>query len=117
MSTSNSWEQFDWSQPVDPAWALALDKAAPGVSSAIASASNGEPWYETLASVLPKLVLADNQRRLLNIQLERAQTGKPPLDSSNYGLGVNVGLSPDTSKIVMYGLVALGVILYATKKR
>jgi hypothetical protein len=53
------------------------------------------------------IVLADSQRKLLNVQMQRAQQGLPPLDSGQYGLGVSMGLSPDTQKLLLYGVGAL----------
>jgi len=96
----------------DAALAAALDSASPGFVSATQEARfPGESALDAALRVAPQLFMADNQRRLLNIQLDRASKGLPPLDSSNYGLGVNVGLAPDTQKLIMYGVGALALVL------
>ena len=85
----------------------AIDAAAPGVVAQAQQAFPGEDILTAIAKMAPQLLLANNQRQLLNIQLQRAQNGQTPLDASQFGLGVNVGLSPDTSKMLMIGGAAL----------
>lgn len=90
-------------------YAGALDAIQPGLSVTVSDAQQaGESWVDTLARVLPTLVLADNQRRVLNVQMERAAQGLPPLNTQQMGLGVNVGLSPQT--IALIGLALAGVV-------
>ena len=99
-------------------YAGALDQIAPGLSVTVAdSAQAGESWTDTLARVLPTLVLADSQRRLLAVQMDRANRGLPPLDSSQYGLGVSMGLSPQTLALAGLGIVALLGVVYLTRRR
>lgn len=93
----------------------ALEQTAPGImDKARSMAQQGESLLDSLARAASTLVMADSQRRLLNIQLERARQGKAPLDSSQYGLGVNVGLSPQT--ILLIGGVLLAVVLLARRR-
>jgi hypothetical protein len=95
-------------------YAGALDAAAPGLSTVVAQEQGfGESWLSALERLLPTLVLADSQRRLLNVQMERAASGLPPLSTSQYGLGVNVGLSPQT--LMIGGAVLLGAVLLLRK--
>jgi len=77
----------------------------------------GESYINAALRVAQSVVLADSQRRLLNAQLSRAQQGLPPLDASQYGLGVNLGLSPDTLKLVGFGLLGLAAVFYLSRGR
>lgn len=99
-------------------YAGALDQITPGLSVTVAdSAQAGETWVDTLARVLPSLVLADSQRKLLAVQMDRASKGLPPLNSNQYGLGVSVGLSSQTTMLVGLGLLAvLGVAMLARRR-
>lgn len=94
---------------------VAVETAAPGImDKAAAMAREGESIIDALARAASTLALADSQRRLLNIQLERARRGQPPLDSSQYGLGVNVGLSPQT--ILLIGGVLIAALLLLRRR-
>ena len=96
-------------------FAVAVEDAAPGIlDKARQMAREGESIVDSLARAASSLALADSQRRLLNIQLERARQGKPSLDSSQYGLGVNIGLSPQT--ILLIGGALLAVVLLARRR-
>lgn len=50
--------------------------------------------------------------QLNQINVERAKMGLPPIDTSAYtGVGVRVGLSPQTQQLVIYGGLALLAVL------
>lgn len=56
------------------------------------------------------------QQQILNVQLQRAQQGLPPLniDPTTYGLpqpSVGISLDPSTQKILIYGGIGLAVAL------
>jgi hypothetical protein len=52
--------------------------------------------------------------QLNQINVERAKMGLPPIDTSQYtGVGVRVGLSPQTQQLIIYGgLALLGVLVF-----
>jgi len=54
----------------------------------------------------------DAQKKITNMQLQRAAQGLPPLDMNvdQYGLAptARVGLTSDTSKLLMYGALGIG---------
>jgi hypothetical protein len=51
-------------------------------------------------------------QQLNQINVARARQGLPPIDTSRYtGMGVNVGLTPQTQQLVMYGGLALLAVL------
>ena len=82
--------------------------------------SAGESWIDTAQRLLTAVTMTSNQRNLMNVNLERAKKGLPPIDINQYtGVGVNVGLAPQTQQLVMYGGIALLAIflLNSLKKR
>jgi hypothetical protein len=100
---------------------VALEGAAPGVTTAIAQAQNpNENWTETLTRILPQLTMGVQQLQLMQINVDRAKKGLPPVDAQAYsGAYVNVGLDPNTQRLATYaGLVILGlfVLNMATRK-
>jgi len=102
-----------------PDWADALEAGAPGVTAVVAeNQTSGETWINTLTRLLPVMATTYQQRQLLEIQTERARQGLPPLDASQYGVGVNVGLNPDTRKLLIYGgVAALALLAMASLRR
>jgi hypothetical protein len=51
-------------------------------------------------------------QQLNQINVARARQGLAPIDTSRYtGMGVNVGLTPQTQQLVMYGGLALLAVL------
>jgi hypothetical protein len=105
--------------PVD--YKVALEEAAPGVTTAIAQAQKpGENWTDTLVRIIPNLTMGIQQIQLMQINTDRARKGLPPLDARAYsGAYVNVGLDPNTQRLVTYaglGILALFVLNMATRK-
>lgn len=96
-----------------------LDSIAPGLSTQVnqSVASTGQSWIQTLANLASSLTLANSQRQLLNIQVQRAQQGLPPLDASQVGLGVSLGISPQTQKLILFGGAALLLVIYLSTRR
>lgn len=98
-----------------------IDARLPG---AVASETQADkPWYETALNAFDRisrtLVLSQQQRDLLKINLERARAGQEPLDVSAYtGIGVNVGLSQGTQSLVTYALLgAAAIAIFALMSR
>lgn len=113
---------FDFTNPLTAVpgdYANALNIQLPGFWDQYSVQDTGNaPWYETAAKVASTLIMANYQREMLNAQLDRAKAGLPPLDASKYGVGVNVGLSSDTQKLLLYGALAIGgIALYAATRR
>jgi hypothetical protein len=106
---------------IPAAYKMALEDAAPGVTTAIAQAQTpNENWTETLTRILPNLTMGVQQLQLMQINVDRAKKGLPPVDAQAYsGAYVNVGLDPNTQKLVTYaglGILALFVLNMATRK-
>jgi hypothetical protein len=100
-------------------YSSAINQISPGLgTSAVQAAStSGQSWVQTLANLATSLTLANSQRQLLNVQLQRAQQGLPPLDASQVGLGVSVGISSQTQKLVLLGGAALLIVLFLAMRR
>ena len=108
--------QPSYAQPSD-VYATNLDAIAPGTTGIISDMqASGETWMQTLARSLPILTATYQQRQLLQVQVDRARAGLPPLDVSNYGAGVQVGLSKDTQKMLLYGAVGIAALFLLAKR-
>ena len=102
----------------DRGFVPALDNIAPGiVDQARAIAVQGEDWISAISRAMSTVAMADYQRRLLNVQLDRARQGLPPLQASEYGATVNVGLAPSTQTMLLYGGAALLLVLFLSRRR
>lgn len=111
---------FDIPNSPPPAvYSSAVDSIAPGISDVVASnRAPNESWTDTLQRLLPILATTYQQKQLLDVQVDRARQGLPPLDASMYAPGVQVGLSSDTSKtLMMLGGAALLLLLFVAMKK
>ena len=92
-----------------PTWTVALETIAPTITQKIATQQQrDEPWWEAWSRIASSVVMAKQQRDLMQINVDRAKRGEPPLDIAQYsGVGVNVGLSSQTQQLVTYGGLAL----------
>lgn len=85
-----------------------------------------QPVSSSLADTIKNTVLAlsqgyltyeqtQAQKKVLDLQLQRAKQGLPPLDinSESFGVGpsVSVGLSPSTKQLLMWGGIGLGAVI------
>ena len=71
-----------------------VEQIAPGIlDQANKVAAAGDSWIDAITKALPTVVMADSQRRLLNVQIDRANKGLPPLDVSQYGLYIQAILN------------------------
>jgi len=93
-------------------YGAALDAIAPGVTTQIDRTQlAGESWTDTLQRILPALATTYQQHQLLQIQVDRAKAGLPPLDATQYAAGVQLGIAPGTQKLLMWGGAALAGLL------
>lgn len=99
-------------------YATVLEQVAPTITEKIAQqGGGGESWTDTLQRVLPMIVATAQQKQILNIQLERAKQGLPPLDNSQFGVGVNVGLSSETKNMLFLAALGIGAAIFLSRKR
>jgi hypothetical protein len=100
-------------------WAVTLENANPGITKMIEQTQvPGESWIETLTKLTTAITMTAQQRQLMQLNIERAKKGLPPIDIASYsGVGVNVGLSPDTKNLLIFGGVALVAVLLLTRMK
>jgi hypothetical protein len=94
-----------------------IESVAPGITEvANRIAVEGESWISAISRAMTTVAMADYQRRLLNAQLDRARQGLPPLNASEYAPAINVGLSPQTRHLLIYGGIALVAVLLLRRR-
>jgi hypothetical protein len=81
------------------------------------SALTGTSIIDSLGKLAQTVALTVQQKQILDTQMARMRAGLPPLDASQYGVGVSVGVSADLQKYILYGGLALLAILYMGKRR
>lgn len=94
-----------------------LNEVAPGIVQKIKETQQvGESWIDTLVKVVPALTMTAQQVQLMQLNIERAKKGLPPVDIASYsGIGVNVGLSESTKNLLIYAGVALVAVFFLTR--
>jgi len=94
-----------------------LEQAAPGITKVINQQSQpGESWIDTAQRALTMLVMTNSQRQLMQINLERARQGLPPISGAQAGLSVGVEVGRDTRQLIMIGGVALLAVLLLSRR-
>ena len=106
-------QPFDVPYGMDVTTANAIESFAPGATTIIAqNQTPGESWVDTAQKILTGLVMTEQQRQLMQLNIERARQGLPPIDINRYtGVGVNVGLSQGTQQLVLYLALGAGALI------
>lgn len=80
-------------------------------NAVVANNQPGEDWITTFGRIASGLVMTNQQIQLMNLQMDRARMGLPPIDMAAYsGIGVNVGVNPATQQMLLIlggGLLAV----------
>lgn len=101
----------------DAVWESALESVAPGTTAIVQQqAAPGENWYDTLARSLPILAATYQQKQILDVQVDRARKGLPPLNASQFAAGVQIGLTPDIQKLLVYGAIGIGAAIFLARR-
>lgn len=111
--TFNTLTDGQTTDDLSPQWSASLDATAPGISAVITQQqAPGESWYDSLARALPIVATTVQQGQILQVQMDRAKQGLPPLDASQFGIGVNanVGLSADTKQLLTYAGIGVAIM-------
>jgi hypothetical protein len=100
-------------------YAAVLDQVAPGIVQKITQTQvQGESWIDTLTKLASAVVLTAQQAQLIQLNIERAKAGLPPVDIAQYsGIGVNFSLSSETKNLLIYGGIALVAVFFLTRGR
>jgi hypothetical protein len=112
-------DQSTFAIPVE--FKVAINTGAPGLAPKIEEAQKpGETWTDTYIRIATGLSLGLQQIKFMQLNVDRAKKGLPPVDANAYsGAYVNVGLDPNTQRLVTYaglGILALFVLNMATRK-
>jgi hypothetical protein len=93
---------------------VVFDKEAPGLTEKITAAQKpGENWTDTWQRIASGLLMTVQQYKLIDFNTERAKKGLPPVDIASYsGVGVNIGLSPSTQQMLLFGGLAVAALLF-----
>jgi hypothetical protein len=91
---------------------ITMEQTAPGILDKAATIKMpGEDTIAAISRAMTGLTMTLQQRELMNLNIERAKKGLPPIDISQYsGVGVSVGLSSSTQQMVL--MLGAGVLLY-----
>lgn len=101
----------------DRSYAPAIEAAAPGITDvANRIAVEGESIISAISRAMTMVAMTEYQRQILKTQLERARQGLPPLQPSEYAPAVNVGLSPQTRSLLIYGGLALVAVMLLRRR-
>jgi hypothetical protein len=100
-------------------WKKFLEQYFPGLPAKIDQTQTpSESWIDTLVKLVPAITMTAQQQQLMQLNIERAKKGLPPVDIASYtGIGVNVGLSPDTKNLLIFGGIALVAVFFLTRKK
>lgn len=118
MATFDNSDMVERQTLADSDFSSSLEQVAPGISSLVDDAQGpNESWMTALARLLPAVAATYQQKQILDIQVQRAQQGLPPLNASQYAAGFQVGLSDDTRNLLIMGAIGLGAVLLLLPKR
>lgn len=118
MATFDNSDMVPFESLAESNYASSLEQVAPGITTLVDEAQGPtESWMTALARLLPAVAATYQQKQILDIQVQRAQQGLPPLNASQYAAGFQVGLSDDTKNLLIYGAIAIGALLLLMPKR
>lgn len=105
----------------------------PNAQAVVAATTSTAPASPSLADKIKDIVFGvsqayltaqqlNAQKKVLDMQLARAKQGLPPLeiDMQQYGLtgpAVQVGMSPETRNLLIYGAVGLAAVYLLGRRR
>lgn len=102
---------------ITPDFSVAMEQSAPGITQIVKEQQQpGENWFDALTRSLPILATTAQQAQILRVQADRAAKGLPPLDASQYGVGVQVGMSAETKQLLILGGVGVAALVLLTRK-
>lgn len=104
-------------QTEDRGFVPAIETVAPGITEvANRIAVEGESWISAISRAMTTVAMLESQRQIIKAQMERASKGLPPMQPSEYAPAINVGLSPQTRSLLIYGGLALVAVLLLRRR-
>lgn len=93
----------------DAAAQAAQSSGSAAVQAAASSTSSMSDFANLIIKLLPTVMQANAQNKLINTNLTRAQQGLPPLSLQSVTPGLNFGLTPGTqSGLMTIALIGIG---------
>lgn len=80
------------------------------------------PWYRQLLNALPGIATTylsvEQQRKLLQLNIERARLGQPAISVDEYAsAGVNVGVNRSTQNTIIIVALGIGATILLSRQR
>src|SRR3990172_5542623 len=72
-------------------------------------------WLDSLARALATITPVLTQAKMVDLNLERAKQGLPPIDSSSIAPTVNAGISPELKTILWAGVALAAVMVFSRR--
>jgi len=73
------------------------------------------PWYDQLIHLAEGYLTVDQQQKLNNLNIQRAQQGLPAISTDQYASGVQVGLTSSTQNTILIGVGILAAAYFLPK--
>lgn len=93
-----------WDETV---YTMATEDQAAGVDTS-------QPWYQDLlqfaSGALQTYTQFRSQDQIMQLNLERAKAGLPPIDPTRYGPSVGVGMDYQTRNLMTWALLGAGAL-------
>lgn len=113
-------DSWDWSTP-DPAlqsaFAIEANTIAPGIVDYAQSIKTfGMSLIDAISQARNTLAMSDAQRQLLDIQIQRAQAGLPPMDTRQY-IGGGSPLNQQIQSKTLLWIAGGGLLIWALSRK
>ena len=80
------------------------------------SGASGD-WLANVPNWIKDIQLAVNTQKLLDLNIQRAQQGLPPITAQSVAPTLNLGMSPEVQKMVMIAAVGLGAVILLSRRK
>jgi hypothetical protein len=115
-ATSQSAAQFkSWFCAREPRAANMMGLGQNGDGAIPEAPGFADTWLDSLARALTTIAPVLAQAKLVELNLERAKQGLPPIEASSIAPTVNAGISSELKTILWAGLALGAVIVFARR--
>ncbi len=87
----------------------------PGALGGLSAIGDETSFFGMTTQEITQLIAGLNSQQLFQMNLQRAQQGLPPLNPAQYAPAMNFGMTPETQKLVMIGIVAVVAVMMLKK--
>lgn len=115
MTLGDRWGAETSPSGTDLVYAQTAEEVAPGILDVVASIRvAGESFIDALARARAQIALSDAQAELLQINIDRAREGRPPISPQQYmtgGTPTNQSISAQTALVIALAVGGLALVL------